>query len=71
MSLATSGLSVAKRGATEALHRHLDEILDAGILQDVLLRGVRLEHDVVREHLRLLVAATRNHIALSRHRRRR
>jgi hypothetical protein len=64
MRLATSGLSIAKRGAAEAFHGHLDEVLNARILQDVFLRGVRLENDIVGKYLRLLVAATRNGIAL-------
>lgn len=64
MRLATSGLSVAKRGAAESFHRHFDEILDAGVLQDVLLRGVRLEYHVIGEHLGFLVAAARNRVAL-------
>lgn len=64
MRFATSGLSVTKHGATEAFHRHFNEVLDTGILQDVLLCGIWLENDVVREYLRLLVAAARNRVAL-------
>lgn len=61
---ATSGLSVAKRRAAEAFDRHFDEIFNAGVLQNVLLRGIRFENDIVGKYLWLFVAAARNHIAL-------
>lgn len=64
MRFATSGLSITKRGAAEAFHCHFDEILNTGILQNVLLRGTWLENDIVWEYLRLFVAAARNHVAL-------
>jgi len=64
MRFAASGLPVAERGTAEAFHCHFDEILNAGVLQDVLLRGIRFENDVVRKYFRLFVAAARNRIAL-------
>jgi len=64
MRFATSGLSVTKHGAAEAFHRHFDEVLNTGVLQDILLCGIWLENDVVREHLRLFVTAARNRVAL-------
>jgi len=64
MRFATSGLSVTKRGAAESFHCHFDEILNTGVLQDILLCGIWLENDVVREHLRFFIAATRNRVAL-------
>lgn len=64
MRLATSGLPIAKRGAAETFHRHLDEIFDTGMLQDILLRGVRLENYIVGEYFRFFVAAARKRIAL-------
>lgn len=64
MRFAASGLPVAERGAAEAFHCHFDEIFNATILQDVLLRGVRFENDVVRKYLRFFVPAARNRVAL-------
>lgn len=64
MRFATSGLSVTKHGAAEAFHRHFNEVLDTGVLQDILLRSIWLENDVVWEYLRLFVAAACNRIAL-------
>lgn len=53
MSLATAGLSVTETRGVETLSRHLDELLDARILEDVLLRGRRLEDHVEREQFGL------------------
>lgn len=64
MRFATSGLSVTKHGAAEAFHCHFDEVLNTGILQDVLLRGTWLENDIVRKYLRFFIATARNRIAL-------
>jgi len=64
MRFATSGLSIAKRSAVEAFHRHFNEIFNAGVLQNVLLRGIRFENDIVGKYLWLFVAAARNYIAL-------
>jgi len=47
MRFATSGLSVTKHGAAKAFHRHFDEILNTGVLQDILLRSIWLENDIV------------------------
>lgn len=52
--LPRGGLSVAKGRATEALDRHLNESLDARILQHIILRGSRLKDHVVGEELWLL-----------------
>lgn len=64
MRFATSGLSVTKHGAAEAFHRHFDEILNTGVLQNILLRGIWFKNDIVRKYLGLFVAATRKHVAL-------
>jgi len=64
MRFATSGLSVTKRGAAKAFHCHFDEILNTGVLQDILLRGIWLKNDIVRKYLGLFVAAARKHVAL-------
>lgn len=64
MRFATSGLSITKHGAAEALHRHFDEVLNTGVLQDILLCSGWLENDVVGEYFRLFVATARNRVAL-------
>ncbi len=51
MRLPAAGLSVAEDGGGEAVHGHVDEPLDAGVVQDVLLRRLGLEHHVEGEGL--------------------
>lgn len=48
-----SGLSVTEARGVETFGRHLDELLDARILEHVLLRGRRFEDHVEREQLGL------------------
>lgn len=50
MGLAGTRLSIAKRRTAKALDAHLNDALDARIVQYVLLRGARLEDHIVREH---------------------
>lgn len=56
---ARPGLAVTKRGTAESFDRHLDQSLDAGVLQHIVLCGARFEHDVVGEQFRLLGTSAR------------
>lgn len=53
MCLAAARLPVTEARSVETLGRHLDELLDARILEHVFLRGRRLEHYVEREQFGL------------------
>ncbi len=57
VGLAGAGLPVAEDGGAEAVDGHLDELLDARVVKDVRLAGLRLEHHVERERLELTVLA--------------
>lgn len=63
---ARTGLAVAECRTAEPLDGHLDDALDAGILQHIVLRGARLENDIVAEQFRFLAArrTARDAIAL-------
>ena len=50
-------LSVAEDGGGEPVHGHVHQALDARVLHDVLLGGLRLEHNVEGEGLQLGVLA--------------
>jgi len=48
--LSTSCLAVAESRGAKAFYGHLDESLDSGELQNVVLRSSRFKHHVVGEH---------------------
>ena len=52
--LAAAGLAVAEARGREAVDGHVDEAPDPGVLQDVLLARLGLEHHVERERLQLV-----------------
>ena len=56
MGFSTSGLAVAETGGGEAVDAHVDEPLDARVLEDVLLTGLGLKDDVESEGFELVIA---------------
>lgn len=66
--LARARLAVAECRAAETLDGHLDDALDARVLQHIVLRGARLEHHIVAEQLGFLAAgrAARDAVALAK-----
>ena len=57
MRFSASGLSVTEAGGGEAVDGHVDQPLDAGMVQNVGLTRFRLEDDVERERLHLVAFA--------------
>lgn len=66
MRFAGARLAVTEGRAAEALDGHLDDALDARVLQHIVLCGARLEDHIVAEEFGLLAAgrSARNAIAL-------
>lgn len=67
MRFARPCLTVTKGRTAKALNRHFDNSLNARVLQNVVLRGARLEHHIVAEQFGFLAATARtarNSVAL-------